>query len=140
MSENLDPLATEQAEAMRGAWTPKAVADFNALTAEGAQALWSNRHAKPAPVTECAYAVRKPSAWERLGFGRAFVPLDSFETDETDDVAAITTDSVLNLDWLDRIRVLVSGRVSVFSRIKTDVIVSRAETRSACRVLPPGAK
>ena len=43
----------------------------------------------------------------------------------------------IHLDWLDRIRVLVSGKLSVRTRTKTNVAVGNAKTKSLCHVLPP---
>jgi hypothetical protein len=43
------------------------------------------------------------------------------------------------LDWQDRLRLLVSGKLHVEIRTKTDVIVSKMVSQSVVYVLPPGA-
>lgn len=48
------------------------------------------------------------------------------------------TTTVVCLDWLDRLRMLVSGRLEVTVRTKTNVIVQRMLSDSAAFVLPPG--
>lgn len=76
------------------------------------------------------------SVWHWLGFRGAFVPA----MDDEDGWAPgqITTNVFVYLDWKDRLRALVSGRLEVQTRIQTDVHVSRARSRSKVGVLPPG--
>ena len=47
------------------------------------------------------------------------------------------TTTLCVFDWRDRLRVLVSGRVIVQCKSKTDVAVERGITRSTVSVLPP---
>lgn len=49
----------------------------------------------------------------------------------------MVTDVYAVLDWKDRLRVLVSGRLRIETRTKTDVIVGRSESTSVVNVLPP---
>ncbi len=47
------------------------------------------------------------------------------------------THVVINLDWADRVRILVSGNMHVHTATKTDVPVSRMSSESAVWVDPP---
>jgi len=49
----------------------------------------------------------------------------------------MVTGCVCQLDWADRLRVLVSGRLHVEIQTKTDVVVRRAQSQSTVCVLPP---
>jgi len=81
--------------------------------------------------------------WWWLGFGHQFdQPLFDWRTQEAkpDDwfvSSALTTETTIHIDWLDRLRILVSGRCSLSTYSRTDVLVNRAESRSQFAVLPP---
>jgi len=49
----------------------------------------------------------------------------------------LVTSCVCQLDWADRLRVLVSGRLHVEIQTKTDVIVRRTQSQGTACVLPP---
>lgn len=49
-------------------------------------------------------------------------------------------DVCCDLDWRDRLRLLISGRLMVHSALKTDVAITRSQATSAISVLPPGAE
>lgn len=49
----------------------------------------------------------------------------------------LKTTTTICLDWKDRLRVLLSGRLCVKSQIKTEVICRTAGTWSVTYVLPP---
>ena len=50
---------------------------------------------------------------------------------------ALITDTVAHLDFLDRLRVLVSGKVRIEVSTKTDVLVKKSKSMSAVGVMPP---
>jgi len=76
----------------------------------------------------------KPTIWHRLGFGHAHVgPWD--EPDKDDDDKYTCSDIVAVLDWKDRLRLLVTGRLSVALRVKTEHDAGRVEGRSAVKVM-----
>lgn len=80
---------------------------------------------------------RRERLWSWLGFGVAHLspPEDSERWANSYITNVVTT----HLDWRDRLRVLVSGKVRVKSFIKTDVYVERSEAESVFGVLPPAA-
>lgn len=49
----------------------------------------------------------------------------------------MVTEVVTVLDWKDRLRVLVSGKLKVSTQTKTDVIVRKMASQSAVYVLSP---
>jgi hypothetical protein len=51
----------------------------------------------------------------------------------------IMTRVISNLDWKDRLRVLLSGRLAVETQTKTDVVVSKMVSQSVVYVLPPNS-
>lgn len=85
----------------------------------------------------------KPTIWQRLGFGRGHV---TRETDEEEArllelgycEGALTTDIVVQLDWLDTLRMLVTRRLSIELRTRTFQPVIGAVSASAARVMAPG--
>lgn len=82
----------------------------------------------------------KPTIWHRLGFGECSAP--HLEDDQFDDRFApgqISTSVYGVLDWRDRLRVLISGRIKTATAIKTDVVVVQSYSECAFSVLPPGA-
>jgi len=52
----------------------------------------------------------------------------------------LTIETFIYLDWLDRLRVLLSGKLKLRTRTKTDVPVNRAKTIGAVSVLAPWRK
>jgi len=87
----------------------------------------------------------KPSIWHRLGFCRPWDE-DLFEWRNAEPgqedwwvEGTITTNTVVHVDWLDRLRILISGKCRVESFTRTSVTVAHAETRSIFSVLPPRA-
>jgi hypothetical protein len=84
------------------------------------------------------YKVEKPTIWQRLGFGNCDAPY--FDDDQFGEGWApgqISTSVYAVLDWRDRLRVLISGRIKTATAIKTDHVV--VQSYSACNfsVLPP---
>lgn len=77
--------------------------------------------------------------WQKLGFGHAHV-------DRPDDAVEgfcesyMLSNTVARLDWSDRLRVLISGKVSMQCLTLTDVPVMRTRSTSAVRILPPNEK
>jgi hypothetical protein len=49
----------------------------------------------------------------------------------------MVTEVVAVLDWKDRLRVLVSGKLNVSTQTKTDVVVNKMDSKSAVYVLSP---
>ncbi|WP_331373781.1 hypothetical protein [Sinorhizobium chiapasense] len=88
------------------------------------------------------YAVEKRTLaqrlWKKLGFGERHLG----PPDDAEDMAPgwMATHVTTELDWRDRFRVLVSGRVRVRSYTQTDVIVKRARSYSVFSVLAPGGE
>jgi hypothetical protein len=81
---------------------------------------------------ESGYQEFKPTIWHRLGFGHAGVS----DWDEKDmPEGAITTDVVVVLGAADRLRILITGRLHVAIRTKTERVVDRAISKSAVKVL-----
>lgn len=76
--------------------------------------------------------------WRALGFGRAHVPRPDGEPQDGFAEGYMITGTLTRLGWADRIRALVSGRVMVETAMRTDVVVTKVESVSAFRVLPPG--
>ena len=75
--------------------------------------------------------------------GRLFFPSTYLEPWEDEDGWApgdLSTMTTVRLDWLDRLRLLISGKLYVHSRTRTDLIINRAEGKSTSFVLPPWAK
>ena len=85
----------------------------------------------------------KPTIWQRLGFGRGHV---TRETDEEEArllelgycEGALTTDIVVQLDWLDTLRMLVTRRLSIEVRSRTFQQVDQVISASAVAVMAPG--
>ncbi len=76
-------------------------------------------------------SVFKPTIWHRLGFGHAHVP--PFNDD--DDAKYTCSDIVCVFDWKDRLRLLITGRLSIALRVKTEHDAGQVEGRSAVRVM-----
>jgi hypothetical protein len=80
----------------------------------------------------------RPTLWNRLGFGACAAHVPD-HVDEAPEWApgALSTETRIVLDWRDRLRVLLSGRMMVSLKTKTDVPVRRALSVSSVSVLPP---
>lgn len=92
---------------------------------------------KPAD-THCYVAI------DRRGVLRRFVDrlfpynhLDAPDDLEGYAPSYMVTDTYSYLDWKDRLRVLVSGKLRLKTQTKTDVIVTKMVSTSALTVLPP---
>ena len=74
-----------------------------------------------------------------LGFGRCSSPrFDEISDDDPNWAAAtLQVSTIVNLDWLDRLRLLIGGRLLVEASVKTDVIVRHSMARSNVGVLSP---
>jgi hypothetical protein len=83
----------------------------------------------------CDYSEFKPTIWHRLGFGRARRSLP--EQDERFVEGALVTESTIYLDWTDRFRTLISGRINHVTITQTDVSVNCARSVSSVKVMPP---
>lgn len=78
--------------------------------------------------------------WLALGFGMpAYLDMDDLDQPGWAP-AYLESSTFIKFDWRDRLRVLVSGRVYVCCKSKTDVVIGRAITRSQVSVLAPGAE
>lgn len=88
-----------------------------------------------------AATYQKPafSIWRALGFGTCVAPrMEEFDEDTRFAPARFQTDTIIVLDWKDRLRVLVSGKVMCTVSTKTAVAVPPgAISHSAISVLPP---
>ncbi len=95
----------------------------------------------------------KPTIWHRLGFGHAYVapwgdephPWGKEFSEVTEErgsdgllLTSLTTETRVHFDWLDRLRILVTGRVHVFVRTRSEHDPGRADSRSAVRVMGLG--
>ncbi len=89
------------------------------------------------------YAVSKPTIWYRLGFHYRFdEDLFNWRNEEPKEgdwfvPSALCTHVVVHLGWLDRCKLLITGKAEVISYTRTDVLVKKAVTRSEFCVLPP---
>ncbi len=82
-------------------------------------------------------------AMQRRNFLQWFFPMRNLPVpnDESDYAEGyITTVAICVFDWLDRLRILVSGKVEVKIYTKTDVMVNKAHSTSVASVLPPNEK
>lgn len=52
----------------------------------------------------------------------------------------LVTNTTVHLDWVDRIRTLISGRLRVNTITHTDVLVSETLSQTVTYVLPPWEK
>lgn len=80
--------------------------------------------------------------WRALGFGMTGgMEMADWRCDESDKKfapGAIMTDTVIVVDFMDRLRLLISGKARVEVSTKTDVMVNRTQSRSRFGVLAPG--
>lgn len=88
----------------------------------------------PEPVNCCSLPPRK-TFWQRLGFGFAHALRHPMPEGVYD--GRIVSDVFCVLDWRDRIRALVSGKLNVEVVVFTDVPVAKTISRSAISVLAP---
>lgn len=85
-------------------------------------------------------AVYKPTIWERLGFRSAYLHRPEEEEHEEGYAPSwFITETYAHFDWVDRLRILVSGNVHVHCAIKTDVIINKSKATSAVAVMAPNA-
>ncbi len=77
------------------------------------------------------YKIIRPTIWQRLGFGTCLAP----------DVEPprLATRIILVLDWRDRLRVLLSGRIMVAVGVEIDEPVRAKASLSRMSVLPPSS-
>lgn len=80
--------------------------------------------------------------WRKMGFCHHFDE-DLFDWRNQDPpqegfvISAITTNVAIHVSFMDRLRLLVSGRAELSVYTKTNVVVDRAISRSQFAVLPP---
>lgn len=89
-------------------------------------------------ATSDCYGLAPLTFWQRVA--NRFYPQHHEPAPEDLDGFApsyMVTDVYVVLDWKDRLRLLVSGRLRVETRTKTDVIVRKTESTSVVNVLPP---
>lgn len=90
-----------------------------------------------------AYCAREPLSsriWRGLGFGMSNrSDMIDWRCEEEDGFApgALITDTVVVLDFMDRLRVLFGGRIRLEVSTKTDVLVKKSKSMSAVGVMPP---
>jgi hypothetical protein len=92
------------------------------------------------PTAFYALPSRRDRFWSWLGFGECRAPRP--EQDEQAPGFApswFIVGTRASLDWKDRIRLLISGKLMVEQAIKTDVPIARSRSTSAISVLPPRA-
>lgn len=78
---------------------------------------------------EQAFAqVFRPTIWHRLGFGHAHV------APWNDDAHYLVAETHVHFDWLDRLRLLVTGRLHVETRTRTNLEVRALESRCGVKV------
>lgn len=81
------------------------------------------------------------SFWRWLGFGHPYVRVPAeLEEAEGWSPGCSVQDVAVYVDWLDRLRVLVSGKVMVQVSTQMDVMPGRMRSWSDFRVLPPSYK
>jgi hypothetical protein len=94
--------------------------------------------------SHCYYTEYKPTFWERvqkfLGYGDCLQP--DFEGDpraiEGYTESHLVSVTLVHLDWKDRLRLLISGRLVVRFSTKTDKIIEKAYSKSNVSVAPVG--
>lgn len=92
--------------------------------------------------TQAFYALpsRSQRLWCWFGFGEARAERpDEDELSEGWAPSWFIIGTKARLDWKDRIRVLISGKVMIEQAVKTDVIIGRSRSTSAFSVLRPDA-
>lgn len=78
--------------------------------------------------------------WQLLGFGECSNPNPWPDEMEGMAPAYLATNTLIHLDFWDRLRILLSGKAMVAASTKTDVIVKRAVSASNTSVLSPTYK
>lgn len=93
------------------------------------------------PLRE-ALCLAIPSCWERLWWRLGFRECHAYFDEEIEGFVPsyMTTVVYGYLDWKDRIRLLISGKIMVHAATKTDKPIDRAITRSVVSILPPNYK
>lgn len=93
--------------------------------------------------TQNLVAVSKPSIWNRLGFKYSWDE-NLFDWRNAEPVESdwfvpgtLNTETIIHVSFLDRLRLLVSGKCAIDCYTRTNVTVGRAESRSKFAVLPP---
>jgi hypothetical protein len=96
-------------------------------------------------VSHNFYAEYRPTIGERIT-RMLFPPRNLLPLEEVEEAALLRagfapgelmTDTHIGLDWKDRLRVLVSGKLRVRTRTATDVIVNKMQSRSVTYVPAP---
>lgn len=88
----------------------------------------------------CARETLSARIWRWLGFGMGNRwDMVEWRCEEEPGFApgALITDTVVHLDFLDRLRVLIGGRLRIEVSTKTDVLVKKSKSMSAVGVMPP---
>ena len=76
--------------------------------------------------------------WQRLGFfGRFDQECSDWREDVPEGGDLIHVETTISISFVDRLRILLSGRCELRSYTKTTVPVAKCETRSTFRVMPP---
>lgn len=84
----------------------------------------------------------KPSIWHRLGWRyRSDESLFDWRNKEEEGFAphALCTRTEIHITFVDRLRLLISGRCELTAYTKTDKLVDHAVTRAQFAVLPPSS-
>jgi hypothetical protein len=79
--------------------------------------------------------------WPSLGFRHAHAP--SHDEDELGAgwVAGVfIVETYVSLDWFDRIRVLISGKLHIEQAVLADVVIGESRATSAFGILPPNTQ
>lgn len=108
------------------------------MISHGGRVMGGKEH--PANETCNACVVSRPTFWQRLGFGHTSGP-DMDDLEALDDhcwAPGWTTECRIHFDWLDRLRILISGKVLLVTRTKTSSLVGQTISRSKTSILPPG--
>lgn len=79
--------------------------------------------------------------WPRLGFRCGHAPRpDEDELKEGWAPSWFVVETYVRLGWLDRLRVLISGKLHLDHAIKTDVEIGKSFSTSDVGILPPNTK
>jgi len=91
-----------------------------------------------ATIPTAFYVPFKRTIWHRLGYGsRRASRFDDLDDSPEWAPGHVVTEVRAYLDWRDRLRLLVSGRLMVEVTMKTDAPVMRSLSSSAIGVMPP---
>lgn len=83
---------------------------------------------------------RRRTFMQRLFPARTLSPCDWDNPEPGFAPGEFSTLTIAMLDWRDRLRALVSGRIAIEVRSATDVEVKRVKSRGVVFVLPPSMK